>query len=123
ASLDHDAGMTAQHLRLAGRQVELAAPDVDPHVVVGDHQVGIAREPEAGAVEQPGHPLVGDLHVDVFEMDDVAEVLGRTIEVALQGPCSEPFSGGHYSTRMEGRDWPVFTPRPSRRAAWRAARR
>jgi hypothetical protein len=82
-SLHHDAGDAAQHLRLAARQVELAAPDIDPHVGVGHHQVGIAREPEAGNVEQGGEPLVGDGDVDVLEMDDVADVLSGAIEVML----------------------------------------
>ena len=74
------AGMAAQHLRLAGRQVELAAPDIDPHVGVGDHHVGIARQPEPDRVEQLRQALVRDLHVDVLEMDGVAEILGGAVE-------------------------------------------
>jgi hypothetical protein len=35
-------GMAAQHLRRAARQMKLAAADIDPHVGVGDHQIGIA---------------------------------------------------------------------------------
>src|ERR1051326_2683529 len=35
---DDQAGRAAQHLGIAGRQVELAAPDVDPHVAVAGHQ-------------------------------------------------------------------------------------
>ena len=79
AALHHDAGVAAQHLRIAGRQVELAAPDIDPHVVVGDVEIGIAGEPEPDHVEQPGDPLIRDLHVDVFEMDGIAEVFRRAV--------------------------------------------
>ena len=79
AALHHDAGVAAQHLRIAGRQVELAAPDIDPHVVVGDVEIGIARQPEPDHVEQPGDPLIRDLHVDVLEMDGIAEVFRRAI--------------------------------------------
>src|SRR5204862_2041685 len=80
-----DAGMATQHLCLPARQVELAAPDIDPHVGVGNHQIGIAREPEASDVEQGGEPLVGDGDVDVFEVDDVAEIFGGAIIGLLHG--------------------------------------
>src|SRR6185503_4775730 len=83
AALHHDAGMAAQHLRIAGRQVELAAPDINPHVVVGDVEEGIAGEPQSDDVEQARDPLVRDLHVHVFEVDGIAEVLGRTIVCLL----------------------------------------
>ena len=79
AALHHDAGMAAQHLRVAGRQMELAASDIDPHVVVGDVEIGIAGEPEPDHVEQPGDPLIGNLHVDVLEVDGIAEILGRAV--------------------------------------------
>ena len=80
AAFDHDAGLAAQHLRLAGRQMELAAADVHPHVVVHHHQVRIAGEAEACAVEQRGDPLVRDRDVDVLEVDRIAEVLGGAVE-------------------------------------------
>ena len=80
-----DAGMATQHLCLPARQVELAAPDIDPHVGVGNHQIGIAREPESRDVEQRGEPLVGDRDVDVFEMDDIAEIFGGAIVGLLHG--------------------------------------
>ena len=80
ASGDDEAGMAAQHLRIAARQMELAAPDIDPHVAVGDHQVRVARQPESGSIEQRGETLVGDLDVDVLEVNRVAEVLGGAIE-------------------------------------------
>ena len=75
----HEPGMAAHHLRLAGRQVELAAADVDPHVADAGHQVGVAREAEPGDVEQCGQLLVGNAGVDVLEDDDVADVLGGPI--------------------------------------------
>ena len=59
--------------------MELAAPDIHPHVVVGDVEIGVAREPEPDHVEQPGDPLIRDLHVDVFEVDRIAEVFRRAI--------------------------------------------
>jgi hypothetical protein len=75
--------MPAQHLRRAGRQVKLAAADIHPHVAVGDHQIGVPGQAEAGHVEQRRQPLVGDLDVDVLEMDGVAEVFGGAVEMLL----------------------------------------
>ena len=47
-AIGHDqADVAAQTLRLAGDQVELAAADIDPHVVDAGHQVGIARQARA----------------------------------------------------------------------------
>jgi hypothetical protein len=77
--------MAAQHLRLAFRQMKLAPADIDPHVGVGHHQIGIAGEPKACDVKQRRQPLIGDLDVDMFEMDGVAEVLGGTIEGLMHG--------------------------------------
>src|SRR5277367_563412 len=34
----HESGVAAQHLRFAARQMELAAPDVDPHVARSGHK-------------------------------------------------------------------------------------
>jgi hypothetical protein len=73
--------VAAHHLRLAGRQVELAAPDIHPHVGVGRHHVWVARQPETRHVEQLREALVRNLDVDVLEMDRVAEVLGGAVEL------------------------------------------
>ena len=90
AALDDDAGLAAQHLRLAGRQVELAPPDIHPHVVVHHHQVRIAGQAEPRAVEQRRDALVGDGDVDVLEVDGIAEVLGGAVEGLLRGPWGDP---------------------------------
>src|SRR5262245_3662035 len=63
--------------------MELAAPDVHPHVVVGDVEIGIAREAKPDHVEQSGDPLIRDLHVDVLEMDRIAEVFRRAVVALL----------------------------------------
>ncbi len=42
----HEPDHTAQHQRFAGRQMELAATDIDPHVLNAGHQIGIARQPQ-----------------------------------------------------------------------------
>ena len=85
AARDDDAGMAAQHLRPAVRQMKLAPADIDPHVGVGHHQIGIAGQPQPGDVEQRRQPLIGDLDVDVLEMDGVAEVFGGAVEWLLHG--------------------------------------
>jgi hypothetical protein len=72
--------MTAQYLCLAARQVKLASADIDPHIGVGHHQIGVAGEPKPGDIKQRGQTLVGHLHVDVFEMDRVAEIFGGAVE-------------------------------------------
>jgi hypothetical protein len=89
AARDHQRGVAAQHLRLAGRQVELAAPDIHPHVGVGRHHVRVARQPEPRHIEQLRQPLVRDLDVDVLEMDRVAEVLGGAVELLVHWCVSE----------------------------------
>ena len=94
AALDDDAGLAAQHLRLAGRQMELAAADVHPHVVVHHHQIRIAGEAKPRAVEQRRDALVGDGDVDVLEVDGVAEVLGGAVEgLLVHGAIPERFDG------------------------------
>ena len=81
----HQAGDAAQDLDPAGRQMELALPDIDPHVVGAGIDEGIAGEPEPGHVEQRGQALPRDGGVDVPETDDVADVLDRTI---VAGVCA-----------------------------------
>src|SRR5690348_6306407 len=73
--------MAAQHLRCASRQMKLASADIDPHVGVRHHQIGIAGQPEAGDVKQRRQPLVGDGDVDMLEMDRVAEILCGAVEL------------------------------------------
>ena len=79
----HDAGVTAQNLRFVGRQMELAAANVDPHVGSAGHQVGIAGQAETGEIEGGRHLLIGDGYVDVFQCDDIAEVFGGSIKSRL----------------------------------------
>ena len=82
---DDERGIATQHLRFAARQVELAAADIDPHVVVGRHQIGIARQAEAGNVKQRRQTLVRYLDVDVFEMNRIAEVFSGAVKFMLHG--------------------------------------
>ena len=70
-------------LAAAGQQMELALPDIDPHIVGAGIDEGIAGEAEAGHVKQRGQALSGDGGVDMSETDDVADVLGRAIEMSL----------------------------------------
>ena len=85
ASGNHDSGVAAQHLRLAARQMKLVSADIDPHVGVRHHQIGIAGQPEAGDIEQRRQPLIGHRDVDVLEMDRVAEVFCGAVELLLHG--------------------------------------
>jgi hypothetical protein len=115
AARDHQSGMAAHHLRRSGRQMKLAAPGIDPHVGVGDHQVRIARQPEPDRVEQLRQPLVRHLHVDVLEVDGVAEVLGGAVEVRLHGRCPGRVFLGRTIAPSRPADHPPNTSR------WRAA--
>jgi len=79
-AVGHDEpGGAAQHVGSAGRQVELAHPDIDPHQPGAGVEEGIAGQPEAGDVIVRRQLLVGDADVDVPEIDDVAEVLAGAI--------------------------------------------
>src|SRR5438067_392130 len=89
-----NAGMAPQHLRVSARQMKLAAADIDPHVAVGHHQIGVAGKPEARDIEQRGQALIRHLDVDVFEMDRVAEVFGGAVEWLLHGCGSRMGFGG-----------------------------
>ena len=97
----------------AGRQVELAAADVDPHVFQARHQVRVARQAEAHEVVGDGLALVGHADVDVAELDDVAEVFDGAVEggcgdggvihcfglpvgVGIGGECSPGLARGPY---------------------------
>ena len=83
AARDHETGMAPHHLRRPAWQMKLAVADIDPHVGVRHHQIGIAGEPEARDIEQGRQSLVGDLHVDMFKVDGVAEILGGAVERGL----------------------------------------
>src|SRR6478752_6068313 len=85
--------MAAQHLRCASRQMKLTPADIDPHVGVRHHQIGIAGQPETGDIEQRRQPLVGDSDVDMLEMDRVAEILCGAVKL-LHG--YDPRVGGIY---------------------------
>ena len=76
----HDADCTAKFLRLSDRQVKLRAAGIDPHVLRAGHQVRIAREPERRNVELRRDDLIGDAEIDVLEVSDVADILGRAVE-------------------------------------------
>ena len=75
----HDADVAAEDLRVAGREVELLAADVDPHVARTDHHVRVAGQPQAGHVERGGHPLVRHRDVDVFQRQQIADVLAAAV--------------------------------------------
>src|SRR5712692_2248095 len=89
--------MAAQHLRLAARQMKLASADIDPHIAVGHHQIGVAGKPEPGDVKQRGQALVGHLYVDMSEMDRGAEILGAAIEWLVHGRGPGVLSRPHNS--------------------------
>jgi hypothetical protein len=79
----YDSSVTAQNLRLIGRQVELAAPDIDPHVGSAGHQIRIPRQAESGEVKYSRDLLIGNRYVDVFQRDYVTEVFNGSIESTL----------------------------------------
>src|SRR5215475_6599993 len=95
--------MATQHLRLVGRQVELAPSHIDPHVVVGRHQIGVARESETDNVEQRRKALIRNGDVDVLEVNGISEIFGGAIECLLHDQrvlkllCPK-VSWGHNST-------------------------
>src|SRR5262249_15875171 len=76
---DDQAGDAAQHVGLAGRQMELAHSDIDPHVAGASVEKGIARKTEAGDVILRCQTLVADADIDVPEIDDIAEILRRPV--------------------------------------------
>ena len=77
---DDQPDASSEHLRPPGRQVELLLAGIRPHVLGADHQVRVAGEPQADHVEQGGHDLVRNPHVDVLEREDVADVLAAAVE-------------------------------------------
>ncbi len=79
----HQPGRAAHHLGAACRQMELAAPDIDPHVLQARHQIRVAGQAQAHDVIGGGQALIGHQHVDVAELDYVAEILRRAVELGL----------------------------------------
>src|SRR5882762_7105555 len=67
-------------MRLAGRQMKLAHPDIDPHDADPGVEKGVARESEGADIIMCGQALVGDVDVEVAEIDDVADIGGGAIE-------------------------------------------
>jgi len=59
--------------------VKLALADIDPHIGEPGVHIRVARQPEPADVEQRSLRLIRDLQVDVFEHDDVAEILGGAV--------------------------------------------
>src|SRR5277367_605681 len=98
----HDASMTAQNLRLIGRQMELAASDIDPHVGGAGHQVRIARQAESGEVKDGRLLLIGNCHVDVFQRDDITEVFNSSIESTLHKNLRSSLKPAHQMKRNDG---------------------
>src|ERR1700722_1612055 len=100
---NHDANAPAHYLRFPAGKMELAAPDVDPHIDGAGHQEWIARQPKPGDVENRRDLLIGHGHIDVFEGDYIAEVFGGTVECAFH-KClqSGQFRRVSYSSRASG---------------------
>ena len=71
--------MAAQQIGFAGRQVELALADIDPHVVGAGKQERVAGQAEGHEVKVGGEPLTGNPEVDVFETDKIAEIFGGAV--------------------------------------------
>src|SRR5580700_7675544 len=80
---NNNADMSAHQLRLSSGQMKLAAPDVDPHINGAGHQERIARQPEAGHIENRRDLLIGNGYIDMFEGDYIAEIFGGTVELTL----------------------------------------
>ena len=78
--------MAAQHVRVALRQMELALADIDPHVVGAGKHVRVAGQAEPREIEIGSGLLVRDPEIDVFEADDVADILGLAV-ILLLGLC------------------------------------
>ena len=61
--------VASQHLRLAARQMKLAPADIDPHVVVGRHQIRVTGKSQPSHIEQCRQMLIGHPDVDVLQMN------------------------------------------------------
>ena len=76
---ENEADVSGNLLDAAGRQVELLAADVDPHVVQAHVHVRVPGQPEPEDVEGQRRGLIGNGDVDVLQRDDVAEIIGLSI--------------------------------------------
>src|SRR5215470_7296053 len=63
----------------AARHVDLRAAEVEPDVLQAREDVRVARRAQACDVEQHRQALVVDAAVEVLEVDDVADGLGRAV--------------------------------------------
>src|SRR6266436_8852341 len=81
---NNETDMAAQHVRVAGRQMKLALADIDPHVVGAREHVGVAGQAERRQIKLLRQPLIVDSEIDVFETDEVAEILGCAIVELLR---------------------------------------
>ena len=70
--------------------MELAHPDIDPHVAGAGIEKGIAREAETADVVMRRQVLVANANVDVPEIDDVAEILTRAVVLLVCHGASFP---------------------------------
>ena len=78
---DDEAHRAAQDVgELAGRKMKLAHPNIHPHDANASVEIGITRQPQSRDVEMRCNPLIGNVEVDVAEVDDVSQVLSRSIE-------------------------------------------
>src|SRR6266540_7182185 len=66
--------MAVDHLWLSGRKMKLLFADIDPHVIQSHVQIGIAGESQTHNIEKRRHRLIGNLHVDMLEQNDIADV-------------------------------------------------
>src|SRR6266542_5964291 len=98
---DNQSGDAAQHIRLPGRQMELAYPDIDPHVASARIEKGVAREAETGDVVMRRQVLVADANVHVPEIDNVTEILRRAV-VLFVGHGAIPLQRGILSLSGTG---------------------
>ena len=55
-------------------------PDIHPHDANAGVEIGIARQPQSCNVEMGRDALIRDVEIDVAEVDDVSQVLSRSIE-------------------------------------------
>src|SRR5690242_11756247 len=64
--------------------MELAHADIDPHDANPRVEERVAGEPKAADIIVCGEPLVGDVDVDVSEIDDIADVGRAAVEFLLR---------------------------------------
>jgi hypothetical protein len=101
-AIRHDeTDLAAEVLRLSSDEMELAASDIDPHVVDAGHHVGVAGKPQPADIEERRESLILNLQVYVLKRDDIAEILDTTVILlahplppsTLQGDLAPPTVG------------------------------